>query len=150
MYNAKHVIVEQKEPNTKRITDNVALGENLKDNVRGAIEKTINIQENEKLEIVYIYNDTFDIKFNIVTDTIVGITNLRIFKIENARCDSQNLHDIVGVEHQKNGMFRWDKVICYLAKSGQQNTFGIYHADVCKYFCSYIDGKIKKRNEIVV
>ena len=43
MYNAKHVVVEQKEPDTKRITINTVLGENLKPNVKGAIEKTINL-----------------------------------------------------------------------------------------------------------
>lgn len=147
MYNAKHVVVEQKEPDTKRITINTVLGENLKPNVKGAIEKTINLIEAEKLEVVYIYNDTFDSGFDIVNNTIVGISNFRIFKIEDGKADTQNLFEIVGVEHQKNGLFRWDKVICHLLK-GKQNTFGIYHGDVCKYFCSYIGDKIKKRNQI--
>lgn len=145
MYDAKHVVVKQKIPDTKKITVNTALGENLKDNVKGAIEKTIGIVKNEKLEVVYIYNDTFDVGFDIVNNVIVGLTNFRIFKIEKGDVSYQKLNETINVEHEKNGIFRWDKVVCNLS-GGKKETFGIYHADVCKYFCNYITNKIKKRN----
>ena len=143
MYDTKHVVVEHKEPNTKRITTNTVLGKGLKENVRHAIEQTINVEEGEVIEIVYIYNDTFDEKFDIVKDIIVGVTNYRIFKIEDGRYDAQKINEIISIAHEKNGIFRWDKIICLLKKN-KQNTFGIYHGDVCGYFCNYINEKLKK------
>lgn len=152
-----HIIVEQKEPTTRFIIDrNTALAQYLKNDIREAIEKTIHLYDGEMLEIIYIYDGTFDHNFNIARDIIVGISNYRIFKIEDGKCNSRRLDEMTHVEHQKNGLFKWDKIVCYLSKykresANQQeiDTFGIYHSDVCKYYCNYINEKIKKRREIV-
>src|ERR1700690_1295031 len=118
---------------TPKITTKTPLGDDLPKNVSGIINKTINPVTDETLDIVYIYSGNFDEGFDITKDIIVGLTSNRIFKIEEAKVESHFISNITKVSHQKNGMFRWDKVEVSL-RNGGYDTFGIWHSEVCKYF----------------
>lgn len=126
---------------TQKITTNTALAQYLNPNVRNAIIKTLALPSNERLEIVYINSDHFDEGFDISSEIIVGITTLRIFKIERENSGYQFINNISSVSHQKNGLFKWDKIVCNL-KSGNVDTYGIYHGSVCAYFCDYLKSRI--------
>lgn len=63
----------------------------------------------------------------------VVLTNLRFLKIENGKTVSNVvLKQIKKVEHEKNGIFRWDKVVT-TTESGVE-TFGIYQSAVAEFF----------------
>lgn len=128
---------------TPKITTNTVLSYDLPSNIDGIIKKTLGLDEStsEKLDIVYIYSGNFDENFDITKEIIVGFTSSRIFKIQDAKVDSQFISNIIKVSHQKNGMFRWDKVEVVL-RTGGSDTFGIWHSDVCKYFCTYLEARI--------
>lgn len=128
---------------TTRIATHTALAQNLNPNVYNAIVRTLKLPRNEKLEIVYIHSDNFDENFNISTDIIVGLTNLRIFKIQSGNSGHQFISNIVSVSHKKNGLFSWDKLVCNL-KSKEVDTYGIYHSSVCGYLCDYMKHRINK------
>lgn len=128
-------------PLTPRITTGTAYGEYLKKDVHESITKTLALPSDEKIGVVYMRYDTFDQNFSISREIIVGITDVRIFKIETGNNNQQLISNIASVSHQKNGLFSWDKVVCRL-KNGDIDTYGIYHSAACGYFCDYLKNRI--------
>lgn len=127
---------------TTKIATSTALAKDLKPHIRNSIIKTLALPREERLEIVYMFVDHFDEYFDIANDVIVGVTSLRIFKIEGGKTEYQFIEKIKSVTHQKNGIFKWDKIVCNL-KEGGIDTYGIYHSSVCAYLCKYIKQRIK-------
>jgi len=72
----------------------------------------------------------------------IVLTDKRFIKTENGNIVSTvNLVDITRVDHEKNGMFAWDKVVTYCGK--ERETFGIYEGLVCKFFVDTLNRIIK-------
>src|ERR1700744_1484957 len=126
-----------------RITKNTIRGDNLRGSEINMLAKAVNFLPNEKLEIIYLSNDEFEPTFTIENNIIVGITNFRIFKLEHGGLDSLLLNKISNVSYQKNGMFRWDKIVCRTTKL-KVETFGIFNSETCQYFCNYLNSKLFK------
>ncbi|AYV79488.1 MAG: hypothetical protein Faunusvirus17_7 [Faunusvirus sp.] len=157
----KEVKLSQKDTR-KRIAPSMLSGEQLTSDEIKQIDKIVKLLKFEKIELLYLYGDKFN-ALNMSTDIVVGVTNYRIFKIENAEIvSSANRKDIVTARHQKNGMFKWDKVVVFLSvikKTQDQSyvanllntsdpatngnptfeTFGIYDSSACEFVCNYIE-----------
>lgn len=118
---------------------NIKFPDKIDKNVLTLIKNYIDIKDNEKILFVYFYLDgdfMEPIKFH--KNIVVGITDKRIFKIEKGNISMVNIHEIVDISHQKNGIFRWDKVACVM-KNGNVKTFGMYHANACKFFIEHLN-----------
>lgn len=101
--------------------------------------------EGEILEEVYSYGGFYPI-LKIRNNIIVGITNLRIFKLEKGIVSVLRYRDVVSVKHERNGLFRWDKVVCQLCgEGGEFDTFGVYHGDACARICNHMLKRIRIR-----
>lgn len=100
----------------------------------------------EKIEILYMENDAFEKMINLNNGVIVGITNYRIFKLENKHTWMNYLKDIATIKHIKNNIFSWDKINCLL-HNGKNETYGVFHKKACGYLCGYLAKKISERKQ---
>lgn len=132
-------IQEQINNNIKKyshLVTNTVKGYELKKTEADAINNLVELMDNE--QILLLYRDgSFDTHDILCGTIIVGLTNFRIFKIENGLAWSTFMENIKSVKHEQNGIFYWDKLIC-TTKTGAVNTYGIYYNDTCKYFCDYM------------
>jgi len=106
------------------------------------IGKALLFQSDEKLEILYSRNDNFEEYFGLDNNILVGVTNKRVFKMENASNESIFLNDISSCSHQKNSWYKWDKIEMKL-KDGTVDTLGIHSSDTTRYFVNFINTKLK-------
>lgn len=124
----------------QRICKNTILGSRLGKQETDSIASQVlaNFYEDEKIEIVYSHEDTFE-KMNFSFDKVVLITNFRIIKIEENKCQSSLRKNIMinTLEHIKGGFFKWDKLKFKLS-DGTEIEYGIYYNESCKYFCEYL------------
>jgi hypothetical protein len=104
------------------------------------IKEYIHADIDENVEIIYRHGGGFEEPYNLFNNALVGITNKRIFKIENGKSYFTLLLDIVTCRHKKNNMFHWDKLIVTTI-SNQDVCYGIYYSDTIEYFMRYIDNK---------
>lgn len=89
-------------------------------------------------KILILYNDnSFNMSNVSFNNTVVGLTNYRIFKVENGMVWCTYIKDIVSVKYINKGLFYWNKLICE-TKAHEIIGYGIYYSDTCKYFCDYI------------
>jgi hypothetical protein len=126
-----------------QISINTINGDNLYYSESKQLADIIKFKERENIKVLYVYGGNFKTKINILKETIIGVTNERIFKLENGKKDYVFINDILSVTHVKNGFFSWDKIECQL-KNNNTNTFGIYHSKSCEYFCNYLTMQITK------
>jgi hypothetical protein len=105
------------------------------------IENIIKFKENEKIEILFMFGGGFEKHFDINMKNIVGITNERIFKLENGIVKYAMFNEINKVNHIKKNIFRWDQIVCEM-KNGKNIEFGIYHRDTAKHFTNYLKMKL--------
>lgn len=101
-----------------------------------------NLQSNEDLQILYMDSNKFEDDFNITNNVFIGVTNKRIFKIENNNTYNIYLKDINYCSHQKNSMFHWDKILCHL-KNDTTDTIGIRYSVTTLFFVNYINDMIR-------
>ena len=121
----------------KRICDCTVLGSDLRPKEVVMIRDFVKFKSDEKIESLYLDNDEFDRGFYIPGNIIVGLTNYQIFKIENAALSSALIKDIKSLYHEKNSIFKWDKIVVRL-KDGRTETFGIYYEKTCAYFANHL------------
>lgn len=100
------------------------------------LENVLNLAQNENFEIVYS-NKSWNPELQIQDNIIVGLTNMRIFKLERGHVSITYYDKIKSVGLMKNGPFRWDKIVCTLKSNTEKvediETFGIYYKDACEY-----------------
>jgi hypothetical protein len=118
------------------VAENIIIGASLNFKELNSITKNIKFTENEKIEVLYSNNDSFEYKKNI----LVGITNFRIFKLENNNISYIDKNNIVSIRYRYNGIFRWDKIECKL-RNGEFDTIGVFHSNACRYLCNYLNHK---------
>lgn len=114
---------------------NIKRGTNLSVADYNYIQRQVDFKKDEKIHLVYL-RQAFNFGSISRNDIFVVITSKRIFKYEKG-IEQVFLCDIVDVEHERNGIFSWDKVVCAL-RDGKKETFGIYSGDICGYFCWYL------------
>lgn len=124
-----------------RITTNTIEGKYLKkidiDNL-----KKLNINEkSDEFLFVWLENDKFEPIINIGTTAIVCITNLYLVKFEKGSVTLISRSAIKKIQHEKNGIFRWDQLKIQLV-NGKEESIGIYNQDTCEYFCNYLSSTI--------
>ena len=122
-----------------RVAKSTVIGSQLRTAEFQLIRNFVSFQPGEELLILYLDGDEFDAPFFIGGNVFVGVTNMRVFKIEHNMVDSTLLKSIRRCTHQSNGVFKWDKIFCELDGS-ERNTFGIRHADTTSYFVHFING----------
>jgi hypothetical protein len=114
--------------------------------------------DNDEILIMIYSNNNFDPSLEICGNIIVGLTNLRIFKLEKGVIHSTYYQDIKNVYHVKNNIFTWDKIICVLKKIRKEGepeikdekfkhdnvqSYGVYYSDACECMCKYITMELK-------
>lgn len=104
------------------------------------LKKSFNATDDETIELLYVCTINLE-DFTFANNTVVGITNNRIFKTEKGNTCFTMLSDIKSMAHEKNGIFRWDKLLLTL-KDGSVVGYGIYYADTIKYFMKYLTPKV--------
>ncbi|CAK7995046.1 Hypothetical protein POVR1_LOCUS564 [uncultured virus] len=113
---------------------------NLKAHDVKFISSAAKLQPGEILEIVYL-NQAHNFDHMTFNDIIVGITNLRVFKIQDVNIVEILLTDIISIAHEHN-IICWDNMICQLT-SGKSISIGIYSAACCRYMITYIEEMIR-------
>ena len=112
------------------------------------LNSIIEIRNGEIINELYSFKGFYPI-LKIKNNTIIGLTNLRIFKLEKNNVNTIWLKDIAEVDHEKKGPFRWDNIVFKL--HGEEDTWNIisvYHSKACihirKYIYEHISGNFKK------
>lgn len=118
----------------KKVCEDTVRGEDLPTEHLEVLAKFLGFRSNERLELIYINLGNFTRSLSLKSDIIVGLTNLRIFRIENGHLNYSLIEDILSVEHEQNSIFRWDTLRVRL-KRGDTQAFGIYFNQTCAYFC---------------
>ena len=106
----------------------------LTNDIKKNILNFLEFHQNEKIELLYSYYSTYSIK----NDIMVGITNKRIFKIDKGVKRFTNMNSIKTAKHIKKWLFFWDKIEC-MTTDEKIETYGIFHALDCNYFCNYLN-----------
>jgi len=135
---ADNIILALNKPNGY---DNIIHANYIGVNESSEINKIISFAPDENLIMIYFYNGR-----KISGNVLVGITNVRLFKIEKNKFDAVNLSNIKQVNHRKNDIFRWDKIECKL-HNNKVETFGVYHKKACGKLCEYLNTQIKLNND---
>lgn len=125
---------------TPRLATNTYSGDELRARDHKVISDAARLLPGEHAEVVYIHMADLSKPVAIEGSIIVGLTGLRIFKLEKGNVDYVFKEDIETVSHQKGGLFAWDKVVLGLT-NGKTETFGIYNGDACELFCTRLDGR---------
>lgn len=128
-----------------RVAEDTISGLDLKVREVNMISEIVHFLPSESIQIIYLSGGNFEPTFKIEGNTIVGVTNFRIFKIEKSNVDSVMIKDILKVTHEKNGLLRWDKVVC-TTTNGKTETFGIFYSKTCEYFCNHLIKLITPKN----
>ena len=97
------------------------------------IHDIIKSNDDEIVQMIWSH-DSIGSNLKIEKNIIVGITNLRIFKLEKGNVFTTEFKNIKSVHVEKNGIFRWDKIVCKLV-DGKCETYGIYNGDACEHIC---------------
>jgi hypothetical protein len=130
---------------TKKV-DNITMdtisGDDLQQEVHDLLKNTLNMETNEKIEIIYKFNGVFDQKMTLFNSVFVGITNLRIFKTEDGLAYFTWLSNIKSCRHKKNSIFKWDELIITMNDNSEKG-YGIYYYDTVEYFVKYLQMKIQ-------
>jgi 2-polyprenyl-6-methoxyphenol hydroxylase-like FAD-dependent oxidoreductase len=134
-----------------RLADCILSGNDLRISDTAHIAAAAQFELAEAIECVYLREDNFESDWwdskNMI---IVGITNYRIFKIENSAVSSTFLSDIQYVNYKANGLLHWDKIeIIYHnieRNSSQPDTYGIYHSSSCQFMADYLAKKISNKS----
>jgi hypothetical protein len=120
-----------------RVVEYTVKGKYLRPSTIESLKKYIKFEEDEQVKLLYVADNNFE-SLNIQNNIVVGLTNIRLFKIQNNKLDFVLIKDIKNIRHEENSIFSWDKIICEL-KNGKIETFGIYYYESCKYFTDYIN-----------
>lgn len=121
--------------------DNTIKGEGLDISKYKEIHEKFKMLNDERIEIIYLFQGNF-VNINVNNDIYVGITTYQVFKCDKNNKTSVMISNIKSVSHQKNSIFRWDKLVCKKINDTTE-TFGIYHKKTCVYFCKYLLNKIE-------
>ena len=95
-------------------------------------------EKEEEILFLWVEGGKFDKVLTPKKETMVGITNKRLFKLEKGGKWIIKREIIKEVRHQKNGWLAWDKIVITL-KDGRTDTIGIYDEATCQYFCNYLN-----------
>lgn len=129
----------------QKICKNTIEGKYLNKKQYSLLSGVLNLQESEKIELIYMYDGLFD-SFRTINDkVIVGITNLRVFGIKNKSVRDVLRSDINKISHVASGLFRWDKMNCHL-KNSQIESFDVHGTKTCKFLCDYLMANQEKQN----
>ena len=128
-----------------RICDNTISGLDCRQREIKLISELVQFESDESIEMLWLHSDKFEEYFTIEKNTMVGLTNYRIFKLENGNLDFNFYSDVKAAKHVKNGLFKWDKVSLELF-NGKEETYGIYHSNACEYFTNRINANLKNKN----
>ena len=136
----------QEQPYTQQkiiptITMETILGKYLDDEKTEDIEQIINFDEEEKIELIYKVGGFDDDDYEVIQSTIVGITNKRIFRIEDGEILKHYFSQIESCKHEKKNIFRWDQLVI-TTKKHTNVKYGIYFSETAKYFNKYLNGKL--------
>lgn len=126
-----------------RIVHDTIDGEDLRIREANAIAKLVHFNDDEKIEKIYMFDANFEKYFEPTMKILVGITNLRIFKIDKGIVSFAMISDITNIHHIAKSIFRWDQLVCTL-KDGTTIEFGIYTSVTAKYFMNYLKSKLRK------
>ena len=122
---------------------NTCRGSDLHEQFIKELNSELKATSDEKLEILWSESGEFNISGINGKDVYVGVTSGRIFKIEKGGVDHALISELQSASHQKNGVFRWDKVEVKF-KNGNKDTFGIKQASACEYFVNFLNRKLRK------
>lgn len=116
------------------------------------ISSAVGFLPEETLELLYRYDATFEFPLRLEGHIYVGITNVRIFKIEESKVHELALIDMKSVFHEHNGLMAWDKIKITKISDGKEVTFGICRGDTCVVMCHHLRTKLlpskdKKEND---
>ena len=89
----------------------------------------------EEIEYLYAYGNSHE-DTNVDDNVYVGITNYRIFKLDQGEQSQVFRKDVISVKYVEGGIFRFDKILLELQDADV--TIGIYESSSCKFFCSYL------------
>lgn len=126
----------------ERIVTNTLDGKYLRICEVEMFSKYLDFENDERIELIYIYSDNFEPLIKINNEIIILITNKRIVKLENGGKYIINRKDIVKCSHTKNGLFKWDSLLFQLSNN-KIESINIYHETTCAYFSNYINSNIK-------
>jgi len=98
----------------------------------------IRFYKNEIIRMVYNYNDDYDYGINFENNTIVVITNYRIFEIKNNESWFILRKDIKHIKLITKDVFSRDIIECRTAKDHAPVNFDIYNEDSARVFFNYI------------
>ena len=92
------------------VADNTIGGHQLEPLKKQRIHHLLGLSEGESIEIIYSNNGKFDTDKNV----LVGLTNRRIFKIEDEIVSRILISNLVSIRHVENDIFSSDKLHCEL------------------------------------
>ena len=127
---------------TKSIVPTVGLVEHIKPEVKLAIEKVANISGGEELEIARIPPGKIDEIANyIMWNDVIAITNKRIIRILDSRCEDCKYSDIRSVIYTNNKHALDYKITIYL-KDTREITFYTPYKNSAEYLVRIVGDKM--------
>lgn len=128
-----------------RICEGTMEGKDLRESAVRLISEEVGFLEGETIDILWMEADEFEELFVIPDNVFVGLTNMRIFKIDKGSLSCRLLSEIVDAKYEDRGPFYWDKIIVRYKKSEvnksfkvdntlHDDTFCIRHTIPCKFF----------------
>src|SRR5271154_3988456 len=98
----------------KRIDISTISGLDIRRREHEMIGNAVAFESNEKIEILYMRDKCFEQYYTLDKNLFVGVTNRRIFQIDNGKVSFTLLKDIDYCEHEKHNIFLNDYVVCHL------------------------------------
>lgn len=128
-------------PYIDRIAPDTIRGEYLRFSEHESIKQQFYAEPDEKIEVIYKCEGIFEKPLNIFQGALVGITNKRVFKIDDGVTYFTMLSDIVSYKHKKMNVFKWDQLIL-TTRDNKSVSYDIYYSDTVKYFVEYLHSKL--------
>ena len=121
------------------VCKNTLTGKYIPDEVHERIASQLNTFSDEKVEVLWTQSGGFE------KDTVfVGITNYRVFKIENSKISNVWRSEIAlqpsgipAVHHISRNVFRWDDMEFVLTNFSKVS-ISIYHKNAVAFFVDYL------------
>jgi hypothetical protein len=127
----------------------VSLADQLSKSSRSQLEASLPLGLGEELIAVWCKSQNYS-KVNFTDDEWVLITTDRIKKIRFGKPGKDIiLNKILSVNHEANGIFKWDKLLFQLTDNNY-GQIGIYGASSCRYFMSLIQNHVRHRQKALL
>lgn len=88
----------------------------------------------EKIELLYSNDMIFKFKKNV----LIGVTQYRLFKLEDEEIITIPRTEITKLKHIKNNSVSWDFLQCELGSSSRVRNIGIWSTEACDNFIDYL------------